>query len=183
MTLEKEVITKTSLCFIFLPNEKKGLPTLLEKANSDPKFFTQTFNLRSELLDAFYIPKFKFTYTAMKQIIRTMEDMGLTLPFSPKCEEITGIVSPQGPFFVSRIIQKAFIEVNEKGTKAAAVTVVCDDDMGCSMYEEPPRPSFVADHPFLFMVREDVSKLVLFTGAVLDPSQEGSDIDDSSDDD
>ncbi|XP_006354959.2 serpin-Z2B-like isoform X1 [Solanum tuberosum] len=168
--------------FIFLPNEKNGLPSLLEKVNSDPKFFTQKFNLCSVSLDAFYIPKFKFTYTAMKQVIRTMREMGLTLPFDDKCMELTEIVKPEGPFFVNRIIQKAFIEVNEKGTEAVVVTVVSDDDMGCSMYEAP-RPRFVADHPFLFMVREEVSRLVLFTGAVLNPSNCNSDANSSSDSD
>ncbi|TMW88482.1 hypothetical protein EJD97_018513 [Solanum chilense] len=150
--------------------------------NSDPKFFTQKFNLWSESLDAFYIPKFKFTYTAMKQIIRTMGEMGLTLPFDKHCMELTEIVKPEGPFFVNRIIQKAFIEVNEKGTEAAVVTVVSDDDMGCSLYEVPS-PRFVADHPFLFMVREEVSRLVLFTGAVLNPSIDHSDANSSSDSD
>lgn len=137
--------------FIFLPNEKNGLLNLLEKVNSDPKFFTQKFNLWSESLDAFYIPKFKFTYTAMKQVIRTMREMGLTLPFDKHCMELTEVVKPEGPFFVNRIIQKAFIEVNEKGTEAAAVTEGSDDDMGCSTYEAP---RFVTNHSFLFMIRE-----------------------------
>ncbi|PHT51151.1 hypothetical protein CQW23_10898 [Capsicum baccatum] len=150
--------------FIFLPNEKDELPSLLEKVNSDPKFFTQNFRLRREPLDAFYIPKFKFSYTAMKQVIRTMREMGLTLPFDKKCEEITKIMEPHGPFFINRILQKAFIEVNEKGTVAAAVTEEFDDDLGFPMCE---LPRFVADHPFLFMIREEVSRMVLFTGAVL----------------
>ncbi|XP_059281565.1 serpin-Z10-like [Lycium ferocissimum] len=167
--------------FIFLPNKKKGLPSLLGKVKSDPKFFTQDFRIRYESLDAFYIPKFKFSYTAMKQVKQTMKEMGLTLPFSKKCKEITEIVKPKGPFFINRILQKAFIEVNEKGTEAAAVTVL-DDDMGFSLYDEIiPLPRFVADHPFLFMIREEASKLVLFTGAVLNPLNDHSDDVSSSD--
>ncbi|KAK4722819.1 hypothetical protein R3W88_013052 [Solanum pinnatisectum] len=157
--------------FIFLPNEKNGLPSLLEKVNSNPKFFTQKFNLWSVSVDAFCIPKFKFTYTAIKQVIRTMREMGLTLPFDDNCMELTEIVKPEGPFFVNRIMQKAFIEVNEKGTEAA-VTVVSDDDMGFSFRS-----------PFLFMVREEVSRLVLFTGAVLNPSNCNSDTNSLSDSD
>ncbi|XP_016570759.1 serpin-Z3-like [Capsicum annuum] len=136
--------------FIFLPNEKDGLPSLFKKVNSDPKFFTQNFRLRREPLDAFYTPKFKFSYTAMKQVIKTMREMGLTLRFDKKCEEITKIMEPHGPFFINRILQKAFIEVNEKGTVAAAVTEEFDDDLGFPMCE---LPRFVADHPFLFMIR------------------------------
>ncbi|MCD7460516.1 hypothetical protein HAX54_043682 [Datura stramonium] len=123
--------------------------------------------LKVESLDAFYIPKFKFSYTAMTQVVRTMMEMGLTLPFDRKCRAITEIVEPHRPFFVNGIIQKTFIEVNEKGTEAAAVTVLSDDNMGFSMYD---LPRFEADHPFMFMVREEVSRLVLFTGPVLNPS-------------
>ncbi|XP_047267672.1 serpin-ZX-like [Capsicum annuum] len=175
----KEVDSKEFSMFIFLPNEQNRLPSLLEKVNSDPKFFTKKFRLRYESLDEFYIPKFKFTYTAMKQIVRTVKKMGLTLPFDDECTEITEIVDPDGQsFYINGIIQKAFIEVNEKGTEAAAVTVLSDDDT-CCMYESPG-PRFVADHPFLFMVREEVSRLVLFTGAVLNPSNDHSDPSSSS---
>nr|XP_018631761.1 serpin-Z10-like [Nicotiana tomentosiformis] len=47
--------------FVFLPNEKDGLLSLLEKLISDPKFFTQKYRLQKEELDAFFIPKFKFS--------------------------------------------------------------------------------------------------------------------------
>ncbi|XP_059281135.1 probable non-inhibitory serpin-Z9 [Lycium ferocissimum] len=120
----------------------------------------------------------------MKQVKQTMKEMGLTLPFSKTCTEITEIVKPKGPFFIKRILQKAFIEVNEKGTEAAAVTEESDDDLGFPLYDViKPHPRFVADHPFLFMIREEVSKLVLFTGALLNPSNDHSDDVSSSDSD
>nr|XP_009781551.1 PREDICTED: serpin-Z4-like [Nicotiana sylvestris] len=135
--------------FIFLPNEKDGLPSLLTKVNSNPKFFTQKFRLWKEKLDAFYIPKFKFSYAAMDQVIETMKEMGLTLPFDEEFREITEIVEDKGSFFINRILQKAFVEINEKGTEAAAVTFESDDDLGFSLEDL----SFVADHPFLFMIK------------------------------
>jgi len=75
--------------------------------------------------------------------------------------------------YVSGIFQKSFIEVNEKGTKAAAVThgiMVA----GCAPSRHPPIPpiDFVADHPFLFMIREDFSGTILFVGKVVDPLDE-----------
>ncbi|XP_070027738.1 serpin-ZXA-like isoform X1 [Nicotiana sylvestris] len=162
--------------YIFLPKEKDGLPNLLTKVNSCPKFFTKKYRLRKEELDAFYIPKFKFSYIVVDEVKETMQEMGLTLPFDDECEEITGIVETEGPFIINRILQKAFVEVNEKGTEAAAVTYESDDDLGFSLYDmPPPRPRFVADHPFLFMIREDVSRSVLFVGAVLNPLSESND--------
>ncbi|KAF3617532.1 hypothetical protein FXO38_33930 [Capsicum annuum] len=84
-----------------------------------------------------------------------MKEMGSTLPFSEQCIEITEIVKPNEPFYINGIIQKTFIEVNEKGTEAAVIIVLFDDDMVCSLYEAP-HPRFVADYPFLFIVREEV---------------------------
>ncbi|XP_019238574.1 PREDICTED: serpin-Z4-like [Nicotiana attenuata] len=146
-------------------DEKDGLPSLLTKVNSNPKFFTQKFRLWKEKLDAFYIPKLKFPYTAMDEVIETMKEMGLTLPFDEEFREITEIVEAKGSFFINRILQKAFVEINEKGTEAAAVTFESYDDLGFSLEDL----SFVANHPFLFMIREKVSRSVIFTGAVLNP--------------
>jgi len=63
---------------------------------------------------------------------------------------------------------------NEKGTKAAAVTV-CDirpQILCCVEVPTPPPINFVADHPFLFLIREDLTGTILFVGQVLDPLAE-----------
>ncbi|XP_027148714.1 serpin-Z10-like [Coffea eugenioides] len=152
--------------FIFLPNEIDGLQKLLETATSDPGFFSQHFQLIHRTYDIFRIPKFKFAYRTAEGP-QTMKDMGLCLPFMEDCRELTGLVDTKNePFFVSEIVQKAFIEVDEVGTEAAAVSIF-DMACGCSRYYEPTR--FVADHPFMFMIREEESRSVLFTGAVLNP--------------
>ncbi|XP_075092260.1 serpin-Z10-like [Nicotiana tabacum] len=161
-----------SICF-FLPNAKDGLPSLLKKVNSVPNFFTQDFHLWNENLAAFYIPKFKFSFTT-EEGLNTMQEMGMTLPFDETCMDLTEIVENGGPLYVSMIIQKAFVEIDEKGTEAAAVTFAEDDDMGCCLSESPPK-RFVADHPFLFMIREETTRSVLFTGTVVNPMLSGSD--------
>jgi serpin B len=72
--------------------------------------------------------------------------------------------------YVSEIYHKSFIEVNEKGTEAAAATSI-GMKVTCSRYIKPPSApiDFVADHPFLFFIREDSSGTVLFVGQVLNP--------------
>ena len=74
------------------------------------------------------------------------------------------------PLYVSEAIQKAFIEVDETGTEAAATTAI----FVSSKMARPPRKLdfFVADHPFLFFVRDLQTKLLLFQGRVIVPSQE-----------
>lgn len=71
------------------------------------------------------------------------------------------------PLFVPSIYHKAVVEVNEKGTKAAAAT------SGCRLMCSPYQTDFVADHPFMFVIREDVMGTVLFIGAALNPLLEG----------
>ncbi|CAF2110677.1 BnaC08g48760D [Brassica napus] len=68
--------------------------------------------------------------------------------------------------YVSNILHKACIEVDEEGTEAAAVSV---GDIRFLCLRK--NPDFIADHPFLFTVREDKSGVILFMGQVLDPSK------------
>ncbi len=67
--------------------------------------------------------------------------------------------------FISRVLHKTFIEVNEEGTEAAAVTAV---EIGTTSYnpDEPTVIYFTADHPFLFAIRENSSGTILFMGRV-----------------
>ncbi|XP_075077169.1 serpin-Z10-like [Nicotiana tabacum] len=160
--------------YFFLPNERDGLPSLLKKVNSDSNFFTQDFELWKETLDAFCIPKFKFSFTT-EEGEKAMQEMGMTLPFEKTCKDLTEVVENKNvSLYVSMIIQKAFVEIDEKCTEAAVVTFESEDDLGCCLYQSPPK-KFVADQSFLFMIREEITRSVLFTGAVLNPLLNGSD--------
>ncbi|KAF2297122.1 hypothetical protein GH714_017632 [Hevea brasiliensis] len=114
-------------------------------------------------LSVMYIPKLKFSYEINTKKI--MKELGLTKIFDNN-REITEIVdSPE--LYVSDAIHKSYIEVNEEGTIATAVTVFgCACGTALPMF---PPPSLDADHPFMFMIKEEVSQVVLFTGAVLNP--------------
>ncbi|GFP92970.1 serpin-z1b [Phtheirospermum japonicum] len=78
------------------------------------------------------------------------------------------MVSDEG-LDISGLFHKSSIEVDEQGTEATAASVV--DIINCfsAPQEEEHKLDFVADHPFLFVVREDVSGTVLFVGQVLNP--------------
>ena len=72
------------------------------------------------------------------------------------------------PLKISEVVHKAFVEVNEEGTKAAAATAV--GMVLCAAAMPPVKPKvFKADHPFLFFIRDRNSNAVLFAGRVLDP--------------
>ncbi|KAG7567923.1 Serpin domain [Arabidopsis thaliana x Arabidopsis arenosa] len=146
--------------YIYLPSDKDGLAALLEKISSEPGFLDSHIPLHRTSVDAFRIPKFKFAFEFKASDV--LIDMGLTSPFSSEGNSTEMVDS--SALSVSSIIHKACIEVDEEGTEAAAVSVAILLPQ-CLMRN----PDFVADHPFLFTVREDKSGVILFMGQVLDP--------------
>ena len=70
--------------------------------------------------------------------------------------------------FISDVIHKAFVAVDEEGTEAAAATAVIMELAGAA---QPPDNQFIVDRPFIFIIRDTVSGQVLFIGRVLNPSQ------------
>ncbi|KAK1384496.1 SERPIN domain-containing protein [Heracleum sosnowskyi] len=153
--------------YIFLPDAKDGLPALVEKAGSESGFLDRHIPSESVLVGQFRIPKFKFEYKI--ELSEALKTIGLDSPFDPE-EGLREMVAHGAPLIVSKIYHKAFIEVNEEGTVAAAATVV-EEQLGFSLTEiKKVMIDFVADHPFLVFIREDKTGMVLFIGQVLDPS-------------
>ena len=68
--------------------------------------------------------------------------------------------------FVSAVVQKAFIEVNEDGAEAAAATA------GIMMMRAMPmNPEYYCDRPFMFLIRDNLTGMILFSGHVVDPTK------------
>ncbi|PWA37816.1 serpin-ZX [Artemisia annua] len=154
--------------YIFLPHEKAGLKKLLQIFHSNDALFHGEFDLKMQSFDELWIPKFKISCKFEAKDV--MKEMGLTLPFKETNKELSGIVEPDVMLYVSKILQKSFVEIDEKGTEAAACSAMRMIP-GCARQKDkpPPPPSFVADHPFMFMIREDSSQAVLIVGVVLNP--------------
>ncbi|XP_024928707.3 serpin-ZXA [Ziziphus jujuba] len=149
--------------YIFLPNQKDGLLNLIQTVKLSPGFLNQRFELRLVDIPDFYIPKFKFCFEF--EASKTMKEMGLKLPFKPgELTEMGTKGSESDKLYVLDIFHKSFIEVNEEGTEAASTTALC-----LKSCRSVIRLSFVAEHPFLFMIREETHGMVFFVGAVLNP--------------
>lgn len=111
------------------------------------------------------MPKFKFEQEmGLKD---TLSAMGMSVAFKPGIADFTGMDGVKGNLFISAVIHKAMIAVDEKGTEAAAATAVL---MAMSAMPMPTEPvKFVADHPFIFLIRDRESGSVLFLGRVMNP--------------
>jgi serpin B len=106
------------------------------------------------------LPKFTLTYDGY--LNEALIAMGMDVAFGPGADFTR--MSPIGDqLCISFVRQKTFIEVDERGTRAAAVTAV-----GVGVTSAPP--GFVADRPFVFAIRERLSGTILFAGLVGDPT-------------
>ncbi|KAK1407489.1 hypothetical protein QVD17_39105 [Tagetes erecta] len=105
--------------------------------------------------------------TELAEMIDPLKELKLVSPFTKEAS-LTEMIDPSAcqNMYASSIHHASFIEVNEEGTKAAAAFAVVL--MGSSRMIKP-KVDFVADHPFLFVIREDVSGAVLFVGEVIEP--------------
>jgi len=110
------------------------------------------------------LPKFRFEakYHLKNPLIR----MGMGDAFNPKAD-FSGI-SPNDQLNINDVIHKTFISVGENGTEAAAATAVIIT-AGCAPGEQPEYKVFKADHPFLFLIVDRNSGLILFIGRLENP--------------
>ena len=111
-----------------------------------------------------FLPKFKMT--AKFELSRIMAALGMKDAFS-RASDFSGMDGQQD-LYIDKILHKAFVDVNEEGTEAAAATAVV---MGIKAVMHPV--TFRADHPFLFLIREKNAGSILFMGRVADPTQAG----------
>ena len=111
------------------------------------------------------IPKLKMTHQL--ELVSLLQSIGIKDVFSVKNADLSGITG-QRELFLSQIMHKAFVDVNEKGTEAVAITGVV---YNCSGGEHPVPISFRADHPFIFLIRDNYSGNILFFSRVMEPPQ------------
>ena len=107
----------------------------------------------------------KFTQTTTFSLTSTLKEMGMPLAFDPKAD-FSGMDGPLGGLFISDVVHKAYVRVDEAGTEAAAATAV---EMEFAMMRQDPIPEFTADHPFLFLLRQRSTGTILFMGRVMEP--------------
>jgi serpin B len=153
--------------YFVLPNDTAGLAEF--EKNLDPKTLTKEMKWASREVPVgkFLLPKFKISTSL--QVPESLVKLGLEAPFGDKADFTDMVEGPDASkLFISDVFHKSFVEVNEEGTEAAAASGVVMQLRGISM-PEPPE-DFVADHPFLFILKEDVTGVILFIGRVTNPS-------------
>ncbi|XP_072461128.1 serpin B6-like [Notamacropus eugenii] len=170
MTYVEEVLTKILVLpyvggqmdmVILLPDEHTDLKTL-EKGLTSQKLadWLSPERMRRTEVEVF-LPRFKLEEDLDMEFI--LRELGMSDAFEGSKADFSGM-SASNDLYLSKVIHKAFVEVNEEGTEAACATAAV-------MMKRCARitPRFVVDHPFLFLIQRNSSKNIFFWGKVISP--------------
>ncbi|KAK3606707.1 hypothetical protein CHS0354_013550 [Potamilus streckersoni] len=145
---------------VLLPNKNDGLPALESKLSVTT--LEQLQNHMSPRLVEVSLPKFKIE--ASFELSEALSKLGMPDVFDESKADFSGM-RKQKDIYLSKVFHKAFVEVNEEGTEAAAATA------GIMMAKSiPVIYSFEADHPFLFLIMDKRSGVILFLGRLVAPT-------------
>ena len=144
---------------ILLPGSPQGVDSLVENmTHTQWAGWVAALDSTSRQIS---MPKFRLEYELdMNDVLKSL---GMSIAFSPDSADFTNMYAP-GNVFISKVKHKTFVEVDEEGTEAAAVTSV---EIGLT--SAGPQP-IVIDRPFVFAIREKHSGTILFVGKILDPN-------------
>ena len=154
---------------VLLPDTAVGLPAVESKLT--PDLLRDCARLKSEEI-VLHLPKFKLE-PPLFALRKTLEALGMESAFDvPQGSANFNAIAPRRPddyLYISNVFHKTFVEVDEKGTEAAAATAVVMM-RATAHFEDKPKPIEVrVDRPFLFAIQHRPSGACLFIGRVVDP--------------
>jgi serpin B len=149
--------------FVLLPKAQDGWPAFEKTVSAN---LLRDLTARAPAQEVVVsLPRFKMTREF--SLADSLGALGMTDAFAAGKADFSGM-SDKADLFLQAVMHKAFVEVNEEGTEAAAATGMA---MGVTSVMEPKPPVvFRADHPFLFVIRHNPTGVILFLGRLTDPS-------------
>uniref|UniRef100_A0A8C8SUK4 Serpin domain-containing protein n=1 Tax=Pelusios castaneus TaxID=367368 RepID=A0A8C8SUK4_9SAUR len=159
--LELPYAGKSLSMIILLPDDIIGLEQV-ERAMTYEKLthWTSSENMRQREVEV-HLPRFKLEHTFDLNL--SLQEMGMTDAFDQSRADLSGM-APSKRLWLSNVVHKAYVEVNEEGTVAAGATG------SVAVNKSYPSPAiFMADHPFLFLVKHNPTNTILFLGKLFSP--------------
>jgi len=149
---------------VFLPDRNKTTADLIAALDHE-KWTAWMKDFRKEEKVVVSMPRFKFSWKM--KLNEVLDDMGMKKAFQPYVADFSGMTGFKD-LFIGYVIHKTFVDVNENGTEAAAVTAV--GMFTTSMPVDPPQKIyFTVDRPFLFTITEKSTGAILFIGEMNAP--------------
>ncbi len=158
--LEMPYVNEELSMAILLPKKIDGVRRLEKELTLDNVSGWLT-GLRKREVRVF-LPRFKMT--SEFELAKVLASMGMPDAFSSKAD-FSGMTGNRD-LFISAVVHKAYVDVNEEGTEAAAATGVVMKLTSVA----PPPPVFRADHPFVFLIRDNHTGSILFMGRLANPT-------------
>lgn len=147
---------------ILLPKENYTPDDIIEQMNTEN--WTNWMNSFSEKNIQLSLPKFKLEYE--KRLNDALISLGMGIAFNPYNADFSKI-NPDHQLYIDFVLHKTFIDVNEVGTEAAAVTIVAINLESVGEGDTPYY--FTVDRPFLFAIKERDTQAIIFLGKVMEP--------------
>jgi serpin B len=146
--------------YIFLPDPDSSLGSFLAGLSADnwEMWLSQLHMMEGDVA----LPRFGIEYEI--NLNEALKAMGMAVAFDPARADLSGMRPVPPNLFIQKVKHKAFVQVNEQGTEAAAVTSV---EIGITSVREKFR--FVADRPFFFAIGDAETGSILFMGTVVEP--------------
>ena len=146
---------------VLLPHDRDGLVSL-EKSLDLQKLSEIKDKMNQELLTV-HIPKFEFD--TEYDLVEKLQSLGVYQAFDVDNANFAGITEDE-QLFIAKAVHKAFVDVHEKGTEAAAITALV---VRAESGHPEPKHDFIADHPFIFIIQEKHTEEILFMGRMVNP--------------
>ncbi len=143
---------------VLLPKEGNKLADVTQELQNSNSWGNLVSGLRSTQVDL-YLPKFKTEYSRVLNDV--LEKMGMGIAFEPRAADFSRMTDADA--FISFVEQFTYINTDEVGTEAAAVTVV---GIELTSYQPDRTATFNANRPFIYIIRENSTGSILFMGAV-----------------
>ena len=150
---------------LILPAKGTGLGAVLQRLSAGS--WKPTIDKFSQASGTISLPRFKVTFR--DSLVGPLSQLGIKAVFEPS-NDFTPMFEDTRKFYVSNIIQQAYLRVDENGSEAAAATEVQIEAMAIRRPTKQPF-NLVFDHPFLFAVIDDQSGQLIFAGVLRDPDQ------------
>jgi serine protease inhibitor len=152
--------------YVFLPSKSLGVTGLVKMLT--PENWGKWLQGLEERKGELKLPRFKLGYSA--SLNKPLSDLGMSVAFSPDEADFSRMTKVK-PAWISQVMHKTYLDVNEKGVEAAAATAVMM--AGSAMPQPDPRPPFVmiVDRPFMCAIADSTTKTILFIGVIADPTK------------
>jgi serpin B len=153
---------------ILLPGKSMTLTQLNNMLT--PAFWKETIGKMKKCKGRVRVPRFKLEFEA--PLNSPLITMGMNLAFDREKADFSEMADAPpdtaNRLFITSVLQKTFVEVNEEGTEASAVTLTRTGS--APGYKPPPPFDFYADHPFLYAITDRLTGEMLFIGALYNPT-------------